>query len=211
MTGRISLSVIVAGLAGALFASPIPRDRAVPAAFPPGRYVLAGGDDPATGDDVLELKEKFRLRANQYILSGGKKPTDEIVVDDDLDVFQAEKRLFIDDDHVASTERRGKQAAHYQGQPIVLVLDPAKPLHIRVTDYTASDAIVGELWLHRSDGARKELTKGISQQSAADLPHVFFDEKYNLRDGFERPGQVATDVITELPEWPASLLPRFRR
>ncbi len=208
MTGRWAVGVVGLGLVGAALASPAPRERQ--AAFPPGRYVLAGGVDAATGDDVLELREKFRLRPNQYVLSGGPKPTDEVVVDDDLELRQGDRRLFVDDDTVASTERRGKLTARYQGQPIVLVLDRDKPLAVRATDHHPADAILGELWLHRSDGARKQLTKGVREQSANDLPHVFFDEKFDVKDGFARPVQMATGARTELPERPALLLPRFR-
>jgi hypothetical protein len=209
MTGRYVVAAVGLGLVGLAVASPVPREQPA-AAFPAGRYVLAGGVDAATGDDVLELKDKFRLRPNQYVLSGGKKPTDEIVVDDDLELLQGDKKLFVDDDTVASTERRGKLTARYQGQPIVLVLDREKPLHVRVTDHRPTEAVVGELWLHRYDGARKPLTRGVSQPSAPDLPHVFIDEKFDLKDGFERPAGVATDARTELPERPALLLPRFR-
>src|SRR5262245_27405755 len=194
---------VLAGLAGVLLAAPIPKDNRNPAAFPAGRYVLAGAGEAATGDDVLEIVKTFRLRPGQYILSGGQKPTDALFVDDDLDLFQGETKLFVDDDHVRTTEDRGKFAARYQGQPIVLVLDPTKKLRVRATDCCASEAMLGELWLHRWDGARKKLTNGKVEASAANLPAVFFDESFALTDGFELPDKVATDAATDMPEKPA--------
>ena len=77
--------------------------------------------------------------------------------------------LFRDDDGVRSTEDRGKRAARYQGLPVVLVLDPAKKVRIVATDCFASEAVVGPLWLHRWDGARKKLTEGKSVESPAGI------------------------------------------
>jgi hypothetical protein len=202
--------VAVAALGASLTASPVPRTQPKGANMPAGRYVLAGGPEAATGQDVHEFTAAFRMKPRQYILSGGPAPTDPLTVDDDLELLQGTTKLFVDDDGLASTERRGKQPARYQGQPIVLVLDPAKPLQIRVTDHMATEAIVGELWLHRYDGAKAQLTKGVTQQSAATLPHVFFAEKFDLGRVFEVPRGVKTDAVTELPDKPASLLARFR-
>jgi hypothetical protein len=207
---RLLATGTVLAAVSALLASPAPGETRKPAAFPAGHYVLAGAGEPALGGDVYEFTKTFRLKPGQYVLSGGAKPTDLIVVDDDLEVHQDGKKLFVDDDHVASTERRGKQAAAYQGQPIVLVLDPSKKFRIVVIDHGATDAIVGELYLHRWDGARKKLTEGRREQSAPTLPNTFFDESYTLTEGFELPEKVATGGEVAVPEKPATLLPRFK-
>ena len=200
--------VVWAGVAGGV---PTPSDAGKAYPFPPGRYVLTGVED-ARGGDVLELRDHFTLRPGQYILSGGPNPTDLIVVDDDLEVLSGERKVFIDDDHVRSTENRGKRPATYQGFPIVLVADPKAKLHLRVTDCQETDAIVGELWLHRHDGAKRRLTTGVAQPSAQQLPNVFFDEKFDLSEGFEKPASVPAvkGPVTELPQHPAKLLPRFK-
>jgi hypothetical protein len=203
-TGVVLLAV------GALVAAPVPAETRKPAAFPAGHYVLTGADEPAQGNDVFEFTKTFRLKSGQYVLSGGPKPTDLIVVDDDLEVYQEKTALFIDDDNVPSTFTRGKQAAKYQGRPIVLVLDAAKKLRVRATDYFGSEAIIGPVWLHRWDGAAKKLTEGKSIASAQTLPDVFFDESFALADGFEMPEKVSTDAVIDVPEKPATLLPRFK-
>jgi hypothetical protein len=203
-------TVVVLVAAGAVLAAPVPTDTRKPAAFPAGHYVLAGAGEPAAGSDAFEFTKAFRLRPGQYVLSGGPKPTDAILVDDDMAVYQETATLFLDDDGVRSTEDRGKRAARYQGLPVVLVLDPAKKVRIVATDCFASEAVVGPLWLHRWDGARKKLTEGKSVESPAALPAAFFDESFALGEGFEMPEKVATDAETQVPEKPASLLPRFR-
>jgi hypothetical protein len=203
-------TAVVFAAVGVLLAAPVPAETRKPAAFPAGHYVLAGAGEPAQGTDVFEFTKTFRLRPGQYILSGGEKPTDRILVDDDLEVYQEKTALFIDDDHVRSTENRGKFAAKYQGQPIVLVLDPAKKLRIVAIDCAPTDAILGQLWLHRWDGARKKLTDGKQLESVANLPATFFDESYALGEGFEMPEKVSTDAQVDVPEKPASLLPRFK-
>jgi hypothetical protein len=201
-TGVVLLAV------GALLAAPVPNETRKPAAFPAGRYVLTGAGEPAQGDDVYEFNKPFRLKPGQYILSGGSKPTATIAVDDDLELSQ-DGTLFVDDDGV-STTNRGKQAARYQGHPIVLVLDPSKKLRVVAIDRTARDASIGTLFLHRWDGAAKKLTSGKSEQSAENLPNTFFDESFELTDGFEVPKDVSTDATIDVPEKPALLLPRFK-
>lgn len=208
---RVLAAGAVLAAVGGLVAAPVPADAPKPAAFPAGHYVLAGGGEPALGGDVFEMTKTFRLRPAHYVLSGGPKPTDLILADDDLEVWQDQDRLFADDDGVRTTETRGKLAARYQGQPIVLVLDTTKKLRVRVLDYVATEAAVGALWLHRADGARRKLTDGKSAESAAVLPVVFFDESYALGDGFEKAEKVSTDAATDMPEKPASLLPRFKK
>ncbi|VTR95826.1 unnamed protein product [Gemmata massiliana] len=197
-------------VAGALVAAPVPPDARKPAAFPPGQYVLGGSGEAARGEDRYEFTKTFRLNRGQYVLSGGPKPTDPIVVDDDLEVIQEGKKLFVDDDQRASTDTRGKQAAQYQGQPIVLVLDPTKKVRVVATDHVATDAILGALWIHRWDGARKKLTDGKQTTSPANLPAVVFDESFSLDDKFEVPEKVSTDAAIDVPEKPAVLLPRFK-
>ena len=205
----LSTGVVVLAL-GALVAAPVPAETRKPAAFPAGHYVLAGGGEAAQGDDVYEFTKSFRLKTNQYVLSGGPKPTDPIFVDDDLEVYQEKTALFIDNDNVRSTETRGKQAASYKGKPIILVLDPAKKLRIVAIDCNPTSAALGQLWLHRWDGARKKLTSGKQADSAPALPAPFFDESFTLADGFEMPEKVSTDAAIEVPEKPATLLPRFK-
>jgi len=209
MRRTLAASVVLAAV-GALLAAPVPAETRKPAAFPAGRYVLTGAGEPAQGDDVYEFTKTFRLKPGQYILSGGPKPTDLIVIDDDLEVHQDGKKLFIDDDHIASTDRRGKQPARYQGQPIVLVLNPEKKVRLVGIDHCATEAIVSSLWLHRWDGARKKLTDGKREASAPNLPFTFFDESYALADGFEMPEKVSTDAAVDMPDKPATLLPRFK-
>jgi hypothetical protein len=174
--------------------------------FPPGKYVLGGAEKPARGEDVFELKKPFRLRPGQFILSGGPNPTDPIVVDDDLEVSSGDKLLFIDDDHVKSTETRSVYPCTYSGAPIILVLKPNTKLRIKAIDHVPNDAGLGELYLHRHDGSRRRLTERIEQQSNAVLPHTFFDQEFALDDGFKRPS--STTYVIEMPAIPASLLPK---
>ena len=202
-TGVVLLAV------GGLVAAPVPGETRKPAAFPAGIFVLTGADEPAHGTDVFEFTKTFRLKPGQYVLSGGPKPTDLILADDDLEVYQEKSALFVDNDNIRSTETRGKQAAKYQGRPIILVLDPAKKVRVVVIDYNPGSAEVGALWLHRWDGATKKLTDGKRAESAVVLPNTFFDESFAL-DGFEMPEKVATDAVIDVPEKPATLLPRFK-
>lgn len=195
---------------GGLGAAPVPANARKPAAFPAGIYVLAGATEPAQGTDVYEFTKTFRLKPGQYVLSGGPKPTDLILADDDLEVYQEKTALFVDNDNARSTEVRGKQAARYQGRPILLVLDPAKKLRVVVIDYHPTSAEVGALWLHRWDGATKKLTDGKRAESAPVLPNTFFDESFALADGFEVPEKVSTDAALDVPDKPATLLPRFK-
>jgi hypothetical protein len=209
MKRAFAFGVIVAA-AGMVLAAPVPAETRKPAAFPAGHYVLTGCGEPGRGEDVLELTKPFHLRPGQYVLSGGSKPTDLIFVDDDLEVYQDKAQLFIDDDHVRTTETRGKRAARYKGEPIVLVLDSTKKVRIVAIDCGPTEAIIGSLWLHRWDGERKKLTDGVTLASPPNLPAAFFDESYTLTEGFEMPEKVSTDATIDLPAKPATLLPRFK-
>ena len=184
----------------------VPPDAEKPYVFPPGKYILGGGAQPARGKDMLEINKPFSLRPGQYILSGGPLPTDRIVVDDDLEVSSGEKLLFVDDDHVASTEIRQGWPCTYDGTPILLVLNPKAKLRIQAIDHCANDAILGELYLHRHDGARRQLTKRVAESSAANLPHAFLSQESALDRDFAGPPAM-TDVF-QMPECPASLLSR---
>src|SRR5262245_60381584 len=137
---RLPATGVVLLAVGALLAAPVPGETRKPAAFPAGIYVLTGADEPAQGTDVYEFTKTFRLKPGQYVLSGGPKPTDLILVDDDLELYQEKSVLFQDNDTIRSTETRGKQAVNYQGRPILLVLDPAKKLRVVVIDYHAATA-----------------------------------------------------------------------
>jgi hypothetical protein len=182
----------------------VPPDAEKRQIFPPGKYVLGGGAQPARGKDTFDINKPFTLRPGQYILSGGPLPTDRIVVDDDLEVSSGDKLLFMDDDHVASTEMRQGWPCTYDGTPIILVLDPKAKLRIQAVDHCANDAILGELYLHRSDGARRRLSERIAENSNANLPHIFFSREFALDHDFEGPMAI-TDVM-QMPECPASLL-----
>lgn len=207
---RFIATSVILGTTGALLAAPVPSETRKPAAFPAGHYVLTGADEAAQGHDVYEFTKTFRLNPGQFVLSGGPKPTDLIVVGDDLEVHQGKAKLFEDNDHVPSTNTRGKRAAQYQGQPIVLVLDPSKKVRV-VAIAHGGDATIGELWLHRWDGSRKKFTSAKQQLSGPNLPATFFDESAALGDGFEMPEKVSTETATEMPAKPATLLPRFQQ
>jgi hypothetical protein len=199
----IGLLLPYAAVSQAVVVPPETENRYI---FPPGKYILGGGAQPARGTDTFEIKKPFSLRSGQYILSGGPLPMDRIVVDDDLEVSSGEKLLFLDDDHVASTEMRQGWPCTYEGTPIILVLNPKAQLRIQAVDHCANDAILGELYLHRHDGARQQLTKRIAQNSDANLPHVFFSQEFALDRDFAGPAAI-TDVL-QMPECPASLLSR---
>jgi hypothetical protein len=212
MRGACVLAFLGAAFLAVPGASGVPRpeEKGKAHVFPAGRYVLAGGPEAAAGDDVTEIMDDFRMRPGQFILSGGPSPTDEIVVDDDLELLQGGKALFVDNDGVDSTNKDGKQPATYQGFPIVFNADPKGKLRVRATDQCRTQAILGELWLHRADGARRKLTDRIQQRSAAQLPHVFFDEEFDLAKGFDTPAapRKARENVIDLPERPAMLLPK---
>ncbi|MBX9625325.1 MAG: hypothetical protein K2X82_16075, partial [Gemmataceae bacterium] len=197
--------VLVAAGAGA--GAPVPEGAGKAAAFPAGAYVLGGGPEAARATDARGFKKPFRLRPGQYVLSGGPAVADLIDVDDDLEVLQAGKSLFVDDDRVASLDVRGDRPTRYRGLPIVLALDPAKPVRLRATDAVGVNAILGPVWLHRWDGARKKLTDGVRGASAALLPAVFFDESFPLADGWEFPRGLLYDADGTLPERLALLKP----
>jgi hypothetical protein len=186
--------------------------------FPPGKYVLGGGQKPARGAHLFEIKKPFQLRPGQFILSGGPRPTDPLLVDDDLEVSSGDKVLFVDDDHVKSTETRQSFqgfSCTYSGAPIILVLDPKAKLRILAIDTFGPDAELGELYLHRHDGASRRLTDTIKQQSNMVLHHVFFSKEFAL-DGNFKPATsgkegVETKEVILMPAVPAALLPTGKR
>jgi hypothetical protein len=158
-----------------------------PFLFPAGTYVLGSSSRPATGKDICTLREPFALHADQYILSGGPRPTDSIVIDDDLEVLRGKTLLFVDDDHVRAGDRRAGIGCTYDGAPIILALPQGAVLRIRAIDHAPTEAILGELYLHRSDGARWLLVRGRKAASNDRLPHTFFDETFRIAAGFDRP------------------------
>jgi hypothetical protein len=184
-------SGVVGLLAGLAFMKALPpatraepeNSRLAANSFPPGTYVL-GGLSTATVKDAFEVKEPFTLHPVQYILSGGPKPTDRIIVDDDLEIERGKLRLFTDDDHIWSKDDKPSQAGQYCGWPILLVLPPGSKLRIRAIDCQQVSAELGELYLHRYDGASKRLTKGKKERSNPRLPHVFFEEEFDVDEGF---------------------------
>jgi hypothetical protein len=155
--------------------------------FPPGKYILGGGPRPATGPDAAALRRPFALHPDQYVLSGGPRPTDPIVVDDDLEILRGKTALFVDDDHVRSTERRAGVTCTYGGEPIILALPPGSTFRVRAIDHAPTEAILGELYLHRSDGAKWRLTGEIRARSGDRLPHAFFEKTFDPATGFDRP------------------------
>lgn len=189
---------------------PRPDEKGKTYVFPAGHYILAGGPEAAIGDDNTELMEDFTLKPGQFILSGGPNATDQLVIDDDIEILQGDKRLFNDNDQIATNERNTKLAPSYRGMPIVLLADTKGKLRLRVTDQRGDDAVVGELWLHRHDGACRLITKEIRQASAQQLPNVFFNEEIDLTKRFEMPAKIrnASGSVIDMPERPALLLPR---
>jgi hypothetical protein len=202
--------------AGVIDASP-PQQRFRPPAppssagvLPAGRYVLTAESGTATAGNALEIKAPFRLRTGQYVLSGGPRASDPIVVDDDLTISVGNSRLFEDDDHVRSDDARSGIGRRYAGEPIVLVV-PGEKLRVRATDHCGTEAHLGPLYLHRHDGAYRRLTDAIERQSATTLPHTFFDREFNLKEGFTGPSTVGRAAgngqATLMPPSPADLLP----
>jgi hypothetical protein len=186
MSGRLGVIVLFAcGLLPSVAAGEPPG--AEPFLFPPGTYILGGGPKPATGRDAAALRVPFALHPDLYVLSGGPRPTDPILVDDDLEVHLGKTPLFIDDDHVRSSERRGGLNCTYAGEPILLALPPGSTLRVRAIDHAPTEAILGELYLHRSDGAKWRLTEGRRARSSDRRPHTFFEETFALAAGFKRP------------------------
>jgi hypothetical protein len=188
-------ALLLAALPPAVLAEP-EKPRQEGHSFPPATYVL-GGLKAATARDAFEVKEPFTLHPVQYILSGGPKPTDRIIVDDDLELERGKVRLFTDDDHVWSKDDKPHQEGQYCGWPILLVLPPGSKLRVRVIDCQQTTAEVGDLYLHRCDGASKRLTKGKRERSNPRLPHVFFEEEFDVDEGFpplakDRPEQELT-------------------
>jgi hypothetical protein len=185
------------GLSAALALPPAEAEpKSAPHLFPAGTYVLGGGARPATGADAHPLKAPFALHPDQYVLSGGPRPTDPILVDDDLEVLQGKATLFLDDDHVRSNETRPGLGRTYDGTPIILALRPGTALRVRATDHGATEAVLGDLYLHRCDGARWRLAKAREERSNPVLPHVFFDETFDLTKGFETPLAHKTSPLT---------------
>lgn len=132
-------------------------------------------------------------------------------MDDDLTVLQGEKELFVDDDRLRSDDPRPMfvgRTLTYRREPVVLVPDPAQKLPLRATDHFATEAVLGPIWVHRWDGVRKKLTGGVAEESASDLPHVYFDRSFSLTEGLEAPERLSRDPAEELPDRPASLLRR---
>src|SRR5258708_37490991 len=93
---------------------------------------------------------------------------------------------------------------------MIFVADGKQKLKITATDHCPVDAILSPLWLHRHDGAKRQLTKGLNQPSANTLPNVFFNEEFDLTKDFDLPEKVRTGTgsVIDLPEHPAMLLPK---
>jgi RNA polymerase sigma factor (sigma-70 family) len=145
--------------------------------FPPGRYVLGGFARPARGPDAARIDKPFTLHPNQYILSGGPRPTDLVGVDDDLEIYCGNRPLFIDDDGHTSGDRI--KECTYDASPIILVIPPGARFRLRAIDRGADGAMLSDIYLHRWDGARKRLVTARWQHSNPRLPHVFFDQEFD--------------------------------
>jgi hypothetical protein len=176
-------------LALGLFTSPAPLSAADAAFhFPACTYVLVGTREPATGKHAVTFAKPFSLPPGLYVLSGGPDPSVSILVDDDLELSAGSRKLFIDDDHVATTDMRGSTNT-YPGYPIILALRPGAKLRVQGIDTGASDAIFGDLYAHRHDGANVQLIKTIRQRSKPKLPDVFLDREFDLDKRFEAPAE----------------------
>jgi hypothetical protein len=55
---------------------------------------------------------------------------------------------------------------------------------------------MGELYLHRHDGAKVQLTKAIKQRSANNLPNVFFEKVFEIDKLFPNPAVSETIKLT---------------
>jgi hypothetical protein len=152
---------------------------------PSGTYIVAG-PGPATAKDACTFRKPFALHPDQYVLSGGPRPTDRIHVDDDLEVYRGQRQVFLDDDHLCSTDNRFGPSRSYDGAPILLFLPHGSRFRIKAIDHCPSEAILGDLYLHRSDGARWQLVKARTERSNDRLPHTFFDQTFLLAGGFDR-------------------------
>jgi hypothetical protein len=178
---------LLGALAVGLWGAAAPLSEPVGRLFPPGTYVLGGGPETATAKHAAAVRARFTLHPNQYVLSGGPAPTDPIVVDDDLEVLRGGAKLFLDDDHVRSTDRRAGVPCTYEGWPVILALEPGAKFRVRATDHGATEAELGDLYLHRWDGAKRQLVKARKERSNPVLPHVFFDQEFAVDEGFAAP------------------------
>jgi RNA polymerase sigma factor (sigma-70 family) len=145
--------------------------------FPPGRYVLGDLARPARGPDAARIDKPFTLHPNQYILSGGPRPTDPIGLDDDLEIYCGKRLLFIDDDGHCPGDTINHST--FDGSPLILVIPPGAKFRLRAIDRGADGASLGNVYLHRWDGARKQLVTGFWQHSNPQLPHAFFDQEFD--------------------------------
>jgi hypothetical protein len=173
-------------LTSALLAFPslASADTPRPASIPAGGFILIGGRQPATGDSLAKIEKSFSLAAGLYLLSGGPDPHEPLNIDDDLELSVGGRKIFIDNDHVRTTEGRGRIGCTYAGEPILLPFARKAKLRIQVIDTGATDAVVGDLYLHRWDGAKVQLVKAIHQRSAPKLPNVFFDKEFAIDELF---------------------------
>jgi hypothetical protein len=190
LTAAVLLSALTSGatLAG--------EEHAGPHLFPAGAYVLGGRTGTARGKDAARIDDRFALHPDQYVLSGGPEPTDPIVIDDDLELLLGGEKLFIDDDHVRAGDGRGVGCT-YNGEPILLRLPAGAALRVRALDCAPTEAILGALWLHRWDGAKRRLTGGVKERSNPALPHVFFEAEFQVGDGFDPAPVYAPPSLTQ--------------
>jgi hypothetical protein len=143
----------------------------------PRQVILCTSDKTARGMDRQELKENFSLGSDEFILSGGPSPADPIVVDDDLVVSIGGRKSFVDDDGCRSDESRPRYSRSYEGTPLLLRISAGEKIQIMATDRGASDALLGELYLHGRDGWKAKVTDKIVQASAERLPSTFFSKE----------------------------------
>jgi hypothetical protein len=189
--GRLSAALAVclcaALLLGRATTAADGKDEGAEHRFPAGTYVLGGGPETATGKHAAKIAEPFTLHPHQFILSGGPNPTDPIVVDDDLEIAAGKTLLFLDDDHVRSSERRPGLQCTYQGWPLILALRPGVKFRVRAIDHNPTEAELGDLYLHRADGAKEQVVKARKERSNARLPHVFFEQEFDSGTVFATP------------------------
>lgn len=91
-----------------------------------------------------------------WILSGGPSPTDQIIVDDDLEVIVNGITVFKDDDEYSTLDGR----ASWNGEPIIFSALPGDELNIIATNPNGGEIELSPLYLNQ-DGQAAKLSDGV--------------------------------------------------
>lgn len=174
------LAALVGSPSPAVPKSETPDSRVTAEGFPAGTYISCSGNKPAKGQDAAKHESRFKLEPGQYVLSGGPRPTDPILVDDDLVVAVGDRPVFVDDDHCRSDETRSEWHRTYDGSPLILSLHDAGKIRVQAIDTAESEAVLGPLFLFRYDGASKKVTDRVEEASQPPLPRTFFDKEFDV-------------------------------